>query len=47
MFGEGSLAESALAESAGGAEPIIPEVGVETRQLVFVIELDLIAVAVE
>jgi hypothetical protein len=47
MFGEGSLAESALAEGVSGAEPIIPEVGVETRQLVFVIEMNLIAVATE
>lgn len=45
MYGEASLGETALAEGVDGAAPIIPEVGVETRQLIFVIELDLIAVA--
>jgi hypothetical protein len=44
MFGEGSMAEAAMAETPGRAVLIIPEVAVETRQLVFVLEIDLIAV---
>lgn len=44
MFGEGSMSEAAIAETPGGVELIIPEVGVETRQLVYVIEVDFIAI---
>jgi hypothetical protein len=47
MYGSASLAETAIAEAPGGAEPIIPEVGLETRTLVFVVELELISPAVE
>lgn len=45
MYGEAAMGESALAEGASEAAPIIPEVGVETRQLIYVFEIDLIPVA--
>jgi hypothetical protein len=47
MYGAASLAEAAFAEGVDGAEPIIPEIGLETRTLVFVVEVDLISPAVE
>jgi hypothetical protein len=44
VYGAGSLAETALAESPGGAAPIIPEVANEVRGLVFVVEIEFITV---
>lgn len=42
MYGEASLGEVSLAESPDAGVPIIPEVAVETKQLVFVVEIDLL-----
>ena len=44
MYGDASYAESAYGEGVGLAAPIIPEVGLETRQLVYAIELELISI---
>jgi hypothetical protein len=43
-FGESSYGEISYGDSIELAAPIIPEVGVETRELILTIELDLIAV---
>ena len=40
MYGDSAYAESGYADVPDLGAPIIPEVGVETRQLVFVIEID-------
>lgn len=45
MYGNAAVAETALAESLIDVAPIIPEVGFETRELVFVLEIEMIAVA--
>jgi hypothetical protein len=42
MYGEASLGELALAEAPDVGVPIIPEVAVETKTLVFAIEIDLL-----
>jgi Right handed beta helix region len=44
VYGESSFAESAFGEGVGLAPPLIPEIGLETRQLVYAIELELISV---
>lgn len=45
MYGNAAIAETALAESLTDVAPIIPEVGNPTRELVFVLEIEMIAVA--
>lgn len=47
MYGEAAYAETSYADSLQTAVPIIPEVGFETRELVIVVEIDLIAVPVD
>jgi hypothetical protein len=44
LLGTAALAESGLAEFPGAIAPIIPQVGRETRELVFVIEIEMVAV---
>jgi hypothetical protein len=41
MYGQGSLGETALGESVEAGEPIIPEIVTETKQLVFVVEIEM------
>jgi hypothetical protein len=42
MYGDGPLASAPIAAFAETVALIIPEVGVETKQLVFVVEIDLL-----
>lgn len=44
MYGEAAYAETSYADAVQLAAPIIPEVLLETRELVIVVEIDLIAV---
>lgn len=42
MYGEATYTESSYGEGLGIGVPIIPEVAVEGKALVYVVELDLI-----
>ena len=45
MYGEAAYAEISYGDSIELAAPIIPEVGLETRELIIVLEIDAIAIA--
>ena len=42
MYGESSFGETAITEETGEGVPIIPQVAITTKTLVFVVELDLL-----
>ena len=46
MYGEAAYAEISYGDSIELAAPIIPEVGLESRELIIVLEIDVIAIAV-